>query len=188
MPWLPSQRWPEWRFPRPRRLSVHRADAVADPPLTLVRTIPVGGSPDSIVVDCWSGRNDVIFYDLASSKVKFLDGDSLQLTPDEIYLPHRGFDSWMTYDRNLGHTYLLQVVREFDWDNLMVTVLNRRYAGAFILRERGVQRKFAGGFSLRRDRLCGQAVVAGDRPAGPAWRWITGTAAAWILWTWMRWG
>ena len=95
-------------------------------PLELVRMLQVGGMPDSIVVDTWSGRNDVIFYDLASSKVKYLDGDSLLPTGDEILLPHRGFDSWMSYDRAFGHTYVLQVQREYDWDNLMVSVLNRR--------------------------------------------------------------
>jgi hypothetical protein len=102
------------------------SDLPAVPPLELVKTITVGGMPDTIVVDTWRGRNDVLFYDLASSKVKILDGDTLQITADEVYLPHWGFDSWMSYDRALGHTYILQVQREYDWDDLMVSVLNRR--------------------------------------------------------------
>ena len=92
-----------------------------------MRTIPVGGSPDSIVVDCWSGRNDVVFYDLASSKIKYLDGDSLAAharrnlpAASRLRLvDERMTGTWAT-------RYLLQVVREVDWDNLMVTVLNRR--------------------------------------------------------------
>ena len=57
--------------------------------LELERVITVGGIPDSIVVDCSEGRNDVLFYDSQSSEVKFLNGDMLELTPEELYLPHR---------------------------------------------------------------------------------------------------
>ncbi|MFB0535239.1 MAG: hypothetical protein ACETWR_09670 [Anaerolineae bacterium] len=58
--------------------------AQGDDPLTLLTTIEVGGSPSAIVVDCLAGRNDVIFY--GNDKVRFIDGDTLTLVPEEISL------------------------------------------------------------------------------------------------------
>ena len=73
-----------------------------------------------------SGRNDVLYYDLATSKVKVLDGDKLIHTGDEIHLPHWGFDSWMSYDPWFGNTYVLQVQLRSGWQELTMNVLNRR--------------------------------------------------------------
>ena len=98
----------------------------AAPPLVLLKTIETGGMPDSIVVDTWQGRNDVLFYDLATSTVKWLNGDSLTLLADEIALPSWAFDSWMAYDAQYGHTYVLQTILRTGWQEVMVSVLNRR--------------------------------------------------------------
>lgn len=155
-------------------LMPHAANAESDGPLSepleLVKTITAGGMPDSIVVDTWRGRHDVLFYDLASSKVKVLDGDNLQITTDEVHLPHWGFDSWMSYDPWFGHTYVLQVQLRAGWQELTVNVLNRRkLLHSFSVNERFNASKavdknytiagFAGKPAFLEDTLLGRLVI-----------------------------
>ncbi len=80
----------------------------------------MGGRPDSIVVDRYAGRNDVIFRDLATGKVRFIDGNTLALAAEEIYLPTWGFETWMAYDRYHHQTYALQVVNQEGWKEVLV--------------------------------------------------------------------
>ena len=97
-----------------------QSHAQADAPLVLLETIDVGGRPESIVVDRYVGRNDVIFRDLATAKVRFIDGTTLALASEEIYLPSWGFETWMAYDRYHHQTYALQVVRQEGWNEVLV--------------------------------------------------------------------
>ncbi len=91
----------------------------AEAPLVLLETIDVGGRPDSIVVDRYVGRNDVIFRDLATGKVRFVDGNTLALATEEITLPTWGFETWMAYDRYHHQTYALQVVNREGWKEVL---------------------------------------------------------------------
>jgi len=78
----------------------------ADDPLVLVTTIEVGGRPNAIVVDGSPGHNEAAFYDESSSTVRFIDGETLTLAPEEITL-----SSWQevcaVYDRYHHQVYLL---------------------------------------------------------------------------------
>jgi hypothetical protein len=56
----------------------------------------VGGQPSAIVVDCCDGRYVLVFYD--TDKVRFLDGDTLAVIPQEGDLPISAGEDWMVYD------------------------------------------------------------------------------------------
>jgi hypothetical protein len=104
--------------------SLHSQD-----PLELLTTIDVGGQPSAIVVDCCDGRNDVIFYD--SDRVRFLDGDTLTVIPQEHDLPTSAWEGWMVYDRYHHHTYVVtKHARETDlrvrWKELQVHAIASR--------------------------------------------------------------
>lgn len=73
--------------------------------LELLATIKVGGRPSAIVVDCCAGRNDVIFYD--SDRVRFIDGDTLTVAPEQIALPTYEWEGWMAYDRSHHQAYVV---------------------------------------------------------------------------------
>jgi hypothetical protein len=94
--------------------------------LTLLKTIEVGGMPDSIVVDHTATRNDVAFYDMSNGKLRFLDGDTLTMTTDEISLPTWAFDSWMQYDRHFNRIYVLTVATKTGWEEANVKVIDNR--------------------------------------------------------------
>ncbi|MBC8248563.1 MAG: hypothetical protein H8E90_02695 [Anaerolineales bacterium] len=104
------------------------SQAQRDAPLALLATIEVGGSPDAIVVNCWVGRNDVIFYDRSSGgKVRFIDGDTLTLAPEEISLPTREWEGWMVYDKYHHQAYVLSTQLRWtpytSWEEVRVHVV-----------------------------------------------------------------
>ncbi len=119
-----------WSPPQPVRAQVSNNGA-----MTLVQEIDVGGMPDVIVVDRTSKYNDVIFYDLNSRKLRFLDGDTLTVVQETLDMPTAGFAAWMVYDRFHRHAYLLQRSHQFvpdTWHKIDVTaVANRRVLGSF---------------------------------------------------------
>jgi hypothetical protein len=120
----------------------HRARAQGDSVLVFVDTIEVGGSPDAIVVDNWAGRNDVIFYDTSDGgKVRFIDGDTLTLAPEEIAIPTWEWEGWMAYDRYHHQTYVLSTelrwpTPETSWEELAVHIVaSRSLLGSFSVNE-----------------------------------------------------
>ena len=105
-------------------------------PLTLLTTIEVGGTPDAIVVDHYAGRNDVIFYDRASSTVHFLDGDSLSSLPEVISIPTLDWQGWMAYDHYHHQAYFistrLQGTSPDTWVEVLAhTIANRSLTSSF---------------------------------------------------------
>ncbi len=118
-----------------------QSQAQGGDPLALLKTIEVGGRPDAIVVDCYAGRNDVIFYDRSGyGKVRFIDGDTLTLTADEIALPTDEWEGWMVYDREHQHTYVLSTQSRGTypntWDEVWVSIIGRRASlGGFSVNE-----------------------------------------------------
>ena len=88
--------------PRPLQGASPDAD-----PLVFVSSVNVGGQPSAIIVDHATGHNDVVFYD--GDKVRFLDGDTLALAPQQIYLPTTEWAGWMDYDRVYHQTYVVTV-------------------------------------------------------------------------------
>ena len=60
--------------------------------LSLIARIEVGGEPSTIAVDHCGGRNDILFY--GSGKVRFIDGNTLTLAPEEISIPTWAWEGW----------------------------------------------------------------------------------------------
>jgi len=86
-------------------LSAH-ADADS---LAWITAIETGGQPSAIVVDQAPGRHDVVFYD--GDRVRFIDGDTLALTADQIVLPTTAWYGWMAYDTHHQQAYVVTVLR-----------------------------------------------------------------------------
>jgi len=105
-------------------------------PLTLMTSIEVGGTPDAIVVDHYAGRNDVIFYDRASSTVRFLDGDTLSIAPGAISIPTQDWQGWMAYDHYHHQAYFIstqfQGTSPDSWVEVLVhTIADRSLTSTF---------------------------------------------------------
>lgn len=77
--------------------------------LVLVTTLDTGGAPSAIVVDQAVGRHDIIFYD--GNRVRFVDGDTLTLSTNEIPLPTTAWEGWMVYDTTLQQAYVVTIRR-----------------------------------------------------------------------------
>jgi hypothetical protein len=112
-------------------LAPPRSQAQGSDPLVLLKTIEVSGRPDAIVVDCYVGRNDIIFYDRSEyGRVRFIDGDTLTLVTDEIALPTGDWEGWMVYDREHQHTYVLSTrsrgTYPNTWNEAWVSIIGRR--------------------------------------------------------------
>ena len=113
--------------------------------LTLVTTIDTGGSPGAIVLDC-SGidcdrRHDVIFYDSDSSKIRFIDAETLTLSPEEV-TGWFGFLNWMIYDRYHRQVYILGDKSKCDdwgnncWREIRVHIIaGRSRTSSFVINE-----------------------------------------------------
>jgi len=119
----------------------HPSQAQGDEPLVLLKTIDVGGSPDAIAVDCWADRHDVVFYDRSGGKVRFIDGDTLALLPEEIPLSTWAWEGWIAYDRYHHHSYLVTTrLRETGmrvvWKEVLVhTIAGRSLVNTFSVNE-----------------------------------------------------
>lgn len=105
----------------------------ADDPLVLETTIEVGGRPHAIVVDGSPGHNEVVFYDESVSKLRFVDGETLTLAPEEITLSSWD-EAWIAGDRYHHQTYVLTTENvsvwaggQYDWwARLRVHVISGR--------------------------------------------------------------
>jgi hypothetical protein len=79
--------------------------------LELWKTIQVEGEPQAIVVSCagpdCSREHDAIVFDSSDDTVRFIDGDTGSLAPDQINLLHNQFDSFMEYDRYHRQAYIV---------------------------------------------------------------------------------
>lgn len=107
--------------------------------LTLLKVIEAGGSPSSIVVDSSSEIKDAIFY--GNGKVRFIDGNTLELVPEVIDASTSQWDGWVAYDRTHGYAYVV-TTRRIDessiqhWYELRVMVVgNRERIGGFSVNE-----------------------------------------------------
>lgn len=83
--------------------------------LSLVKTIDVGGDLGPVVVDHWGDRNDVLVYDQAGAKLRFIDGDTLALAADEVSLPTWNWKAFLVYDRHHHHAYALTTSQRTGW-------------------------------------------------------------------------
>lgn len=107
--------------------------------MTLLKVIEVGGSPSAILVDSSNGSKDAIFY--GSGKVRFIDGDTLELAPEELIAATSQWEGWMAYDRTHGYAYAVTTRRVWEssiqsWVELRVTVINNReIIGGFSVNE-----------------------------------------------------
>jgi hypothetical protein len=107
--------------------------------LTLLKEIEVGGYPSAIVVDSSGESKDAIFY--GSDKIRFIDGDSLELAPEELEVPTNEWEGWLAYDRTHGYAYAVTTRMVWEssiqsWEELRVTVINdREYIGGFSLNQ-----------------------------------------------------
>lgn len=107
--------------------------------MSLLKVIEVGGSPSAIVVDSSNESKDAIFY--SSGKVRFIDGNTLELVPEEIDASTSQWDGWIAYDRTHGYAYVV-TTRRIDessiqyWYELRVMVVgNRERIGGFSVNE-----------------------------------------------------
>lgn len=95
-----------------------------------IATLEVGGMPDAIVVDRGGGRNDVLFYDLSTSQVRFIDGDTLMEDAGQIPIETWSFEGWMAYDAYNQQTYFISVhnrgVYPNNWKEARVNVIAAR--------------------------------------------------------------
>ena len=103
----------------------------ADPPLSLVGTVPVGGMPDAIVVDHSPHHDDVVFYDRASQRVRFIDGETLTLSADFVALATRQWEGWLLYNRVHHLVYFIgsrstSTPGGEPWEEVMIHVLENR--------------------------------------------------------------
>ena len=118
-------------------IPVHAGDTI----LTLVGTLPVGGTPDAIVVDHSPLHNDVVFFYWLNERVRFVDGESLTLSPDFVAITSRQWEGWMVYNRVHHLVYFIgsrgRVTQGGEpWEEVMVHVLeNRQQIHEFSLNE-----------------------------------------------------
>ncbi len=103
----------------------------ADPPLSLVGTVPVGGTPDAIVVDHSPHHDDVVFYDRASQRVRFIDGETLTLSTDSVSLATRQWEGWLLYNRVHHLVYFIgsrsrSTLGGESWEEVVIHVLENR--------------------------------------------------------------
>lgn len=101
-------------------------------PLALEARVDVGGRPGPIVVDHWGGRNDVVFYDQSNSTVRFLNGETLTLAPEELSLPSWSWKDWLIYDRHLHRVYVVTTRLRSGWVEGRVHALSARSVAATI--------------------------------------------------------
>lgn len=107
--------------------------------MTLLKVIEVGGSPSAIVVDTSSESKDAIFY--GDGKVRFINGDTLELAPEELNAATSQWEGWMAYDRTHGFAYAVTTRRVWEssiqsWVELRVTIIdNREIIGGFSVNE-----------------------------------------------------
>jgi len=107
--------------------------------MTLLKIIEVGGSPSAVVVDSSGESKDAIFY--GSGKVRFIDGGTLELAPDELDAATSQWEGWMAYDRTHGYAYVVTTRRVWEssiesWEELRVTIIdNRQIKGGFSVNE-----------------------------------------------------
>ena len=104
--------------------------------LTLWKTIQVGGEPQAIVVSCSGPRcsreHDAIFFDGSDKTLRFIDGESGALAPDQVNLLHSEFDSFLVYDRYYHQAYIVGDERECDdwglncWRKMRLHIIGRR--------------------------------------------------------------
>jgi len=98
--------------------------------LELVAAIEVGGMPEAIVVDRWGSRNDVLFFDLSTSDLRFIDGDTLSLAPEQISLETWSFNGWMAYDSYYHQTYFVSIhnrgIYPNNWKEARVNLIANR--------------------------------------------------------------
>lgn len=107
------------------------AARAADPPLSLVAVIPVGGTPDAIVVDHSPLHNDVVFYDRASQRVRFIDAETLTLSTDFVNLATGQWEGWLVYNRVHHLVYFIGSRGRLTdgaeaWQEVLVHVLENR--------------------------------------------------------------
>ena len=115
--------------------------------LTLITTIPVGGEPDTIVVDCagpdCSRRYDIAFFDKSTDLLHFLDGDTFVLGTEEIANYLLSAYTWLVYNRYHQQIYTLfdDVTCNNDfgfdcWEEVFVRVVaGRKSIGVFSVNE-----------------------------------------------------
>ncbi len=102
-----------------------------DPPLSLVDTIAVGGTPDAIVVDHSPLHNDVVFYDRTGQRVRFIDAETLTLSSDFVSLTTSQWEGWLVYNRVHHLVYFISSRGRLTtggepWQEVLIHVLENR--------------------------------------------------------------
>ncbi len=102
-----------------------------DSALSLIGSIDVGGTPDTIVIDHSPFHNDVVFYDRSTQRIHFIDAETLTLSSDFIGIPTTQWEGWLVSNRVHHLVYFIgSRWRVTDggesWEEVLVHVIDHR--------------------------------------------------------------